>query len=447
MIMKNGIAFILTLWQAYCFAFTQEELIAASSMLEEQGRYQEAQTILEQLHTSNPTNTPITYKLACFYAATGNTERALETFKQLLATSPENTIQTLYNIGYVLKTAEHVDQAIEWYGKALALDPNYEAASFALGIAYLYKGDFQTGWKLHEKHLKRSGKNAESLRQFVQENSLAGKIILIRPDGGMGDTIQFIRYARLLKMQGAHVLAAVQPPLVPLISRCPFIDKTIAVGDKLPPCHDWCAVMSLPAVFNTTELTIPQDVPYLYPNPSLTAQWKEYIEKENTKTFKIGICWQADLHNDSSRPAFAKRGMPLKHFFDIATIPGVQLYSLQQKDGIEQLKSVPDQYSITTFDETFDKTHGAFMDTAALIPHLDLIITVDTAVAHIAGALGVRVWLLLPFCTDWRWIAGRTDSPWYPSMRIFKQKTPFDWQSVMNKVKDALKKILACKEV
>lgn len=420
---------------------TKEEALANATRLEEQGQYQEAHNILEELQVQYPHDIPLAYKAGCFYASIGNMGKALTTFKSLLALSPENSVQTMYNIGYVFKTAGYVNEAIEWYTKALEIDPQYEAAQFALGLAHLYKGDFEHGWKLHEKHLIAKQKNADTLRNFIRTNTIQGKIILIRPDGGMGDMIQFIRYAQLLKNLGARVIAAVQHPLVPLLSRCPYLDQVVSAGDQLPLCHDWCAVMSLPAVFNSTEQTIPRNIPYLYPDEKRSSYWKEYLT--STNAFKIGICWQADVHNDSSRPPFARRGIPLKKLLSISQIPGTHLYSLQQKDGLEQAKDIPIYRALTIFDATFDTAHGAFMDTAAIIPHLDLIITVDTAVAHIAGALGARVWLLLPYCTDWRWIVGRSDSPWYPSMRIFKQHKPFDWESVMEEVKNELEKVLA----
>lgn len=419
----------------------KDESMATASLYEQQGKYHEAEHILLQLRSKYPRDLSIAYKLGCFYSAIGNVTQALEVFKTILTIAPENNVQTLYNIGYVLKSASMVDEAINWYTKALELDPQYEPAIFALGIAYLYKGDFDKGWKVHEQHLKKTNKNADQLRNFLHNNTIQGKIILLRPDGGMGDVIQFIRYAQILKERGARVLAAVQKPLVPLLSRCPFLDQVTSMHDPLPLCHDWCPVMSLPAIFHSDEKTIPRNIPYIFSAPERSTYWKEYINNQEKKV-NIGICWQADVHNDSSRPAFARRGMPLKQFTHISTIPGIQLYSLQQKEGLDQIADFTTHNSLITFDETFDKDHGPFMDTAALMQHLDLIITVDTAIAHLAGALGARVWLLLPYCTDWRWIVGRVDSCWYPTMKIFKQKKPFDWDGVMNEVERELEKII-----
>jgi hypothetical protein len=200
--------------------------------------------------------------------------------------------------------------------------------------------------------------------------------------------------------------------------------------------------MSLPAIFNSDHTTIPCPIPYLYPDKTLVAHWHDYFKTDTA--FKIGICWQADVFNDSSRPPVARRGLPLHMMYRLSEIPQVSLYSLQQKDGTQQIKDIPAPCKLTVFDEHFDKDAGPFMDTAAVMQHLDLIITVDTAIAHLAGALGKKVWLLLPFATDWRWIVGRTDTPWYPTMKIFKQSQPFDWESVMCEVEAALK--MSCAE-
>ncbi|MDR3550791.1 MAG: glycosyltransferase family 9 protein, partial [Candidatus Babeliales bacterium] len=268
------------------------------------------------------------------------------------------------------------------------------------------------------------------------KNSLQGKKILLRFDGGMGDTLQFIRYAQLIKNLGATVFAQVQKPLIPLLSRCPYIDTMYAHDDQLPLAHDWAALMSLPAIFNSDEQTIPRNIPYLYPDELLIKHWHDYLTTDTN--IKIGICWQADVFNDSSRPLVARRGIPLHEFYQLADHTQIHFYSLQQKEGLEQLTNLPDSFNLQLFDESFDIDHGSFMDTAAVIKNLDLVITVDTAIAHLAGALGTPVWLLLPYATDWRWIVGRTDSPWYPSMKIFKQSIAFDWKSVMNKINQEL---------
>ncbi|MCX5922290.1 MAG: tetratricopeptide repeat protein [Candidatus Dependentiae bacterium] len=408
-------------------------------LLDESGDYDAACTVLQQALCLAPHNVGFTHRLACLCINIGRVEEALDGFNDILNQIPHST-QTMYNSAYTLKMAGRVDEAIALYEKILMLQPDYESAEFALGHAYLYKGDFNKGWQQHEHYLKRSHKNSELLRTLLLTNQLADKIILLRPEGGLGDTLQFIRYAQLLKEKGATIIAAVQKPLVPLLTRCPYIDTVVPVQSPLPPCHEWVALMSLPAIFNSDEVTIPKNIPYLYPDPALVEQWGNFFQT-NTH-FKIGICWQADVFNDSSRPRVARRGMSLTHFYLLAQMPNISLYSLQQKDGTEQIQHMPAPCTLNVFDEQFDNAHGAFMDSAAVMKHLDLVITVDTAIAHLAGALGTKVWLLLPYATDWRWIVGRTDTPWYPSMRIFKQPNPFDWESVMHEVEKELKMLV-----
>lgn len=403
--------------------------------MEKKELFYEANDLLKQSWRSQTSDIFLAYKYAISCIGIGQIDISLSIFNALLDQLPNNC-QILYNKGYTLKLCGRVEEAIECYKKVLSLDPQFDSASFALGHSYLFKGDFQEGWKQHELYLKRSNKNSERLRTFISQDNLKNKIILLRYDGGLGDTLQFIRYAQCLKNKGATVLACVQKPLVPLLSRCDYIDSICCSDDQLPLSHDWAALMSLPAIFNSHEDTIPITIPYIYPDESLVAQWKDYLSA--TSGLKIGICWQASVVNDSSRPLVARRGIPLKEFDTLNHFDQLHFYSLQQHDGLEQLNTYNHSLPIHVFPDTFDEEHGAFMDTAAVVKNMDLIITVDTAIAHLAGALGTPVWLLLPYATDWRWIVHRTDTPWYPSMKIFKQPNPFDWQSVMTMVSQEL---------
>jgi hypothetical protein len=228
---------------------------------------------------------------------------------------------------------------------------------------------------------------------------------------------------------GAHVTVSVQRPLLKLLSGCTYIDSLVSPGDPVSPFDAKATLMSLPAFFQDTEDTLPQNIPYISPNQERVAYWKNKLQ--NDHTFKIGICWQPDTHNDVSRLAIARRGIPLSFFHTLGSTPGVTLYSLQKHEGLDQIDKLPDHVTVKTFEDEFDVTHGSFVDTAAVMQSLDLIISTDTATAHLAGAMSKKVWLLLPFNTDWRWLLDRLDTPWYPTMRIFKQTKPFDWNSVI----------------
>lgn len=415
-------------------------LMAISDLYRSQDQAEKAIEYLERASQLRPTDMNCSFQLGCTYVFLGKVQNAIAAFEKVLLIAPNNT-QALYNIAYSLKMDWQVDKAIAMYKKVLEVSPSYEPALFALGMAYLQNGDFVNGWKQHELDLKKEHKNSDLLREFLRTNTIAGKIILLRPEGGLGDTLMFIRYAQKLKEMGAKILALIQKPLVPLLSNCPYIDEVISTGTtSLPFCHEAATLMTLPAIFKSDENSIPKNIPYIFPDKSLEKQWKTVLSTDNK--FKVGICWQADLFNDSSRPKAARRGMHLSKMYGLGTIENISLYSLQQYDGVEQLKNIPSTFKIHVFEEDFDKKHGSFMDTAAVMQQLDLIISVDTAIAHLAGALGKKVWLLLPYATDWRWLAHRTDTPWYPSMKIFKQTVPFDWDSVINQVKIELEQLI-----
>lgn len=377
----------------------------------------------------DPNNVVYRFELAIAYIMIGETQKAIALYEELLKVQPNNTT-LIYNMGYSYKMQGDNDKAIELYKRTIELDANYDAAHFALGMAYLNKGDFENGWKFHARYLKQVDRNGEKLRSFLAQGTTHGKRILLRPEGGLGDTLNFVRYARELKRYGIHVIVSVQGPLYNLLKRCDYIDELLRTNDELPPAHDHTTLMSIPAILHDHEHTLPAFSPYVSPDPALVAYWGEYLAKDTN--FKIGICWEASVYNDSSRPPAARRGMPLAQFYLLSEIPNVSFYSLQQADGLEQIAGIPPYFKLNLFDEDFDKTNGSFMDTAAVMQHLDLIITVDTAIAHLAGAMGKPVWLLLPWATDWRWIAHQNTSPWYPTMRIFHQPKPFDWQTPMN---------------
>jgi tetratricopeptide (TPR) repeat protein len=365
----------------------------------------------------------------------GEFQKSVGVFKRILNREPNN-LSVLYNCGYALKNDGHNDAAVIYYKNVLARDPNHDATHLALGYALLNKGDFANGWPQHERYLKKSGKYAPELRALLAENNLAGKRILLFPEGGLGDTIHFIQCAQLLRDRGAYVIASVQKPLVQLLQRCDCVDEVIT---GIPAGFKYDArvtYMSLPAALHLDETTIPKHNPYLHADLLLVDFWKKKLTHD--ASLKVGVCWQADLPHDESRLPVARRSIPLALLAQLADVPGVTLYSLQTHEHNAACHTQELESCIQTFEYKIDTEHGPFMDTAALIANMDIVITVDTATAHLAAALGKPTWLLLPYATDWRWIAHRTDSPWHPTMRIFKQPKPFDWQSVIDAVTTAL---------
>lgn len=395
--------------------------------LKENGNYNAALKYARAATTLSPDNAQHWFSYAYLCTSLGLVDEAVNAYQQVLAHAP-NSIQALYNIAYALKMNGDIDRAITFYDAVLKRDPTYEPAHFGRGMALITKGDFTHGWQAHERYLKRSGKNADDLRALLAADAIADKIICLLPEGGLGDTLQFIRYAQILHDMGATTILSCPPPLVKLLQDCPYLDQVIPTTDGIPGHHASASLMSLPAVFNTTHETMPDTVPYLHADSERINYWQQELRHDHN--FKIGICWQASVHNDSSRLPVAHRGIPLTALLPLTLIKDVSVYSLQKHDGIEELTTLPHWAHITVFDENFDTKHGAFVDTTALMHTLDLVISVDTATAHLAGALARPVWLMLPYATDWRWGTDETHSPWYPTMNIFKQHTPMNWSHV-----------------
>lgn len=400
--------------------------------------YRNALHYYQKVDVLKPNDTTIISKIASTQCALGQCKQAAKNYLRVLKIEPDN-ISAMYNTGYSLKVLGAIDMAIELYDKVLAIKPDHQMAWYAKALAYLYKGDFKHGWPLYAQRLIQENRNAPHLRSYITQNQLAGKVIFLAPEGGFGDTIQFIRYAQILHDAGAIVVVAERKPLLPLLSHCPYIDKLIPTGQRPSHYDDYASIMSLPAIFESQEQEIPKNIPYLFPNKTLEKKWQNYFANKK-ETCNIGLCWIADLKNDVSRLPCAHRSINLEKLEKLSHIPNITFYSLQKDITPEQINASNTNLHIHTFGPTFDREAGAFMDTAAIMKQLDLVITVDTSIAHLAGALGVPVWLLLPYNTDWRWIARRTDSPWYPTMKIFKQTQAFNWDGVIERVYHALEK-------
>lgn len=399
-------------------------------------------TLMKALNIA-PDNDSILSELANAYNITNQLEPALKLYKKLSKRSPKNA-NLLYNIAHTLKKMGRFEDAFIYYEKTLELQPDHKDAIFSRGLAYLINGDFEKGWSGYEWRYNNPSNG--SLRTFPQPrwdgSDLHGKTILIHAEQGLGDTFQFIRYAQQAKNQGATVIAAVQKPLMQLISNCPYIDQVIAQTDTPPAFDVHASTMSMPYICKTMLDTVPNTIPYIFADEERIQHWKEQLSTD--QNFKIGICWHA---NDSyATPALqaiaAQRSIHVSQFAPLWNIPGVTVYSLQRVTGTDQVAELDDNHKLITFDETFDRDHGRFMDTAALVKNLDLVISIDTSMCHCAAALGTPTWTLMPNPCDWRWILGRTDTPWYPNMRLFKQPTIGDWDPVFAEVVALVKQIV-----
>jgi hypothetical protein len=295
----------------------------------------------------------------------------------------------------------------------------------------------EQGWTDYEWRFKckRFGSLPPFHAPLWDGSPLEGRTILIHAEGGLGDTLQFIRYAPLVHRRGGRVILVCQPPLVRLLSlsRGLGVERLLAQGDPLPEYDVHASLLSLPGLLGTTLESVPTDVPYLDAEPQLVESWRRRLG--SYPGFKVGIAWQGNPKHCGDR----FRSSPLVQFAPVARVPGVHLLSLQKGAGREQLPALQGRFPVTDLGSHL----GDFLDTAAVMKSLDLVISVDTAIAHMAGALGIPVWVALPFAPDWRWLLDREDSPWYPTMRLLRQTRPSWWEDVFHRIAEALQQRLA----
>ena len=410
-------------------------------LLHEQNDFKKAERHFAKAVHLDPENPHVRLEWANTLNILSQYEKALDQYYRIYAALP-NSPSVQYNIAYTLKRIERIKPAIELYKKVLEQKPDYAEAHFSLGTAYLVSGDFENGWPEYEWRWKKGTMKERNLsKPRWSGESLEGKTLLIHAEQGLGDTLQFIRYAKVAKKMGATVIAAVQKALIPLLRNCPYIDEVRYLFDPFPQYDMHIPLLSFPYVLKTTLETVPHELPYLYANKELEEKWATVLQQDTN--FKIGICWQGNPNYSTHflRAAVAGKSLHIKNFEALTKIPGVSVYSLQRKTGTEQLNDLPEDFELHVFDDHFDVEHGPFMDTAAVMKQMDLIITVDTSPAHLAGGLGVPTWILLPNPPDWRWMLQRTDSPWYPdNVRLFRQPTPGDWESVMQTIINEVQK-------
>lgn len=343
-----------------------------------------------------------------------------------------------YDIAHISSMVGKHAQSLAYYEKAHAQEPNNTVYLFSYAKALLALGNFEKGLPLFEYRFADTAKT-HAVYQYMglKPQDFTGKSVVILSEWGYGDYMQFIRYVKLIReYHPKKILVHTFPQLVKLFSLCPYIDEVLSFEINPPVADLYVPYLSLPLIFKTTLETIPAPIPYLYTDPHLTAYWKNKIADDHH--FKVGICWQAKKIFLEDH-IHSRRSLPLSLMAELAQIPNVSLYSLQKGAGHEQLVTIPPSITIYDFDQELDQEHGCFMDTAALIKNLDLVISADTSIVHLAGALGKPVWVLLPHVAEWRWLSERTDTPWYPqTMRLFRQPKPGDWRSVIDEVKRAL---------
>jgi tetratricopeptide (TPR) repeat protein len=389
-------------------------------------RYEEEIESYDKALSLNPGDSRIMANRGVALAELGRSQEAVEWLDKSLTVNPAN-VEALASRGSALSGLGRYDEAAESHNRALAIAPDYPEAHWNLSLIHLLRGDFDKGWKGYEWRWKTK-RFRPALRKFAKpewlgKQALQGKRILIHSEQGLGDTIQFCRYAELVAALGAEVILEVQPPLKTLLSGLKGVSRVLARGETLPDFDFHSSLLSLPLAFETRLDTIPGRNPYITARPDLVSKWSARIQATGGR--RVGIVWAGSATNTNDR----NRSLPLEVFLRF-TNAGIMPVSLQ-KDLKAADKAVLDKHpEILRFEEDITD----FSDTAALIGSLDLVVTVDTSVAHLAGAMGKPVWILLPHEPDFRWLLNRDDSPWYPTARLFRQSAIGDWNTVMDEV-------------
>ena len=353
-------------------------------------------------------------------AALGRTDEALEAFIASAALAGDADAHT--NMGVLFKSIGRYRQAALSFDRALSLDRDDPAASFEQAFLHLTLGEFRKGWPLYEARFRVPALAIPTrnfgVSRWTGAEPLAGKTILVHAEQGLGDTIQFARYLPMLIERGAAVVFEVMPQLKVLMRSLPAAIQIVGRGEPLPPVDRHCPLLSLPGALDTQLTTIPNTVPYLAAEPARIANWATSLQQ--LPGFRVGIAWQGNMQVE--RLIWARgRSIPLAALAPLAELPGVSLVSLQKGPGAEQLREVAFRDRILDLGEALDRGQDAFLDTAAVMAGLDLVISSDTAIAHLAGALARPTWVALNASPDWRWLLDRADSPWYPTMRLFRQ--------------------------
>jgi Flp pilus assembly protein TadD len=335
------------------------------------------------------------------------------------------------NLGILYKQLGRLDDALRHYDRAIQLKPDYPEAQKARALCLLLKGDFPAAWLGYEWRAQMGDLRFIHPAPRWIGDPLAGRTLLIETEQGLGDTIQFIRYAAEIKSRHqGKIVVACEPQLVPLLRQVAGIDILIAQNQPRPPFDVWTPLLSLPGVFQHSLSTVPAKIPYLSAEPDRIASWKARLA--SIVGIKVGIAWQGNKQNAQNQ----NRSFPLAVFAPLAAIAGVSLVSLQKGSGSEEIAAC--DFPVHTLGEDFDAAGAAFLDTAAAMMNLDLVISADTSIAHVAGALGVPVFVPLAFVPDWRWTISGDRTPWYPTMRLFRQTTAGDWSAVFQRVAMAI---------
>jgi tetratricopeptide (TPR) repeat protein len=432
------------------------------------GHYAQAIGCYERALARDPEATSARHNLGNALLHRRDYRRAEACFRQVLALEPASA-EHHNSLGNALLQQRRTGEAENHYSQALALKPDYAAAhinlantllqlgqnermnhhyrrgveldsacpggQYNLGLACLREGNYREGWQRHEARWEFRELNLPR-RSFTQPQwrgkPLEGRTILLHAEQGLGDTLQFVRYVPLVAQRGGRVILEVQPRLRPLLDTIGGVASVLTRGDPLPEFATHCPLMSLPLAFDTTVETIPASIPYIRPHVEAIASAWQKFSPQNDK-FRIGLCWAGNPRHKGDH----QRSTTLETFAALAEVGNAVFFSLQF--GPSASRIAPMQRRFPVIDAC--SQNKSLAETAALMATLNLILSVDTSIAHLAGAMGLPVWIMLPHLADWRWLEQRRDSPWYPTARLFRQPAPDGWSSLIEEVRAALSEL------
>jgi len=410
--------------------------------LQSQGRYAAAIEKCEQAILLKPDYAEAYNTIGYCFDMQGRDEEAINNYTKAVQLSPDYA-EAYNHLGTVHSANGRFDEAIENYNRAVQIDPDYAEAHWNLAPSLLVTGRLARGWK---EYRWRTSPDLEMMTYphhyelpRWDGSPFTGKRLLVHYEQGLGDTIHFVRYLPMVKSRGGTVILEVRKPLYRLLQGFDGVDELIEASFGRKPATDFdlhVSLMDLPHIFGTTLETIPADTPYIRPDPAKVEYWRDRLSEP---CFKVGITW-------SGSPIYERnhlRACKLADFAPLSVINDIKLYSLQKGPPANQIEESNGKLSVANLGEQFED----FADTAAAIENLDLIISTDTSVPHLAGAMAKPVWLLLSCASEWRWLLERNDSPWYPTMRLFRQTESQQWGDVFQNVTNELRMLTSKKSI
>jgi len=405
--------------------------VAQLRELASQNKLAEALPVCASVLRRKPTDPVALRVLSMASIATGRPEIEVELLDELAPAAGDDPIFTGYR-AQAMGNLGRFEESVALFEKAVKLAPQNHHLAVAYGMALLRMGEFGRGWEMYDRR-----ESMPEVAQFSRQvnrprytgGNLNGKTILLLGEQGMGDTIMFARYAPLLAKRGGRVNVVAHPEIADLIRTVPGVQRVTRFGEQGPAFHTYARLLSLPRVFDTTLWDLPHETPYMKAPWGRVEQWRQRLSGDGGAK-RVGLVWAGSAQHTND----AQRSMHLSDLAPLKDVPRVKFYSLQKGSRQEEAANPPEGMSLTDLaPEIKDLT-----DLAAVMEALDLVISVDTAPAHLAAALGRPVWVMLPLGSDWRWMTNRADSPWYPTMKLFRQSKLHDWSAVVTQIREQL---------